>query len=148
MRILLDVQHDTLAICDINTWKTFNTQPWHRVAMLTYRFDGRPRRPARHPSPVAALETIECREEASRCRRVLAGRACGERTGRSSQPHRAAHQVPPQESRCDARREEDPVSAVDASDLRNDRGANARGVSPPASTRDDGRVSRRARHSP
>jgi hypothetical protein len=38
MRILLDGKHEALAVLDINSWKTFNTQPWHRAAMLTYRF--------------------------------------------------------------------------------------------------------------
>jgi hypothetical protein len=40
VRILLDGQHQPLAVCDINRGKTFDTQPWHGVAMLTYRLDG------------------------------------------------------------------------------------------------------------
>jgi len=39
MRILLDGQHETLAVGDIHSRKTFNTQPRHRVAMLTYRLE-------------------------------------------------------------------------------------------------------------
>jgi len=38
-RILLNCKHKSLAFRHINGCKPFNTQPRHRVAMLTYRLE-------------------------------------------------------------------------------------------------------------
>src|SRR6185369_6310241 len=59
MRILLDGKHESLAVGDIDRWKTFNAQAWHRVAMLTYRFEW--------PTPQTCLTSLVRRSFGNNC---------------------------------------------------------------------------------